>query len=157
MSIDLCLVPGGNCCIFCWHLFFVLMAVLAILGANTYCDETYANDEGSMQPGVALGCFDEKRCELLSRGQELTTATEDSCFSNNVSSFDCECVGLGTNDPSFTILVLCALFFVVKLVIELYLIWCANFLCTQSFKQESKKICMKYIYRKFAEYIIYII
>ena len=120
------------------------MAVLAILGANDYCNDTYPHDEdGNMESGVPLNCYNDARCDLLDEGNEFTA--EPSSGVCRGTTYDCLCTGLGTNDPSFTILVLCALFFVVKLVIELYLIWCANYLCTQQFKQESKKICM-YLY-----------
>ena len=56
------------------------------------------------------------------------------------SSEDCECSGLSLSDPAFTTLVVCGLFFFVKLLIEAYLIYCANYLINNNFKNDSKKI-----------------
>mmetsp|Transcript_19005 Transcript_19005/g.30180 ORF Transcript_19005/g.30180 Transcript_19005/m.30180 type:complete len:251 (+) Transcript_19005:20-772(+) len=138
MSVDLVLVPCTNCTIFIIHLLFVLFAILAWTGNQTYCEVTYSNEaDGSLAGQVGYNCEQDTRCQVLIDGVRYTTATGNfACFATE----NCGCSGIELEDPAFNIVIACSLFFFIKLVIEIYLIWCANWLCTQQFKQDSKKI-----------------
>eukprot|EP01083_Nonionella_stella_P216963 779252_1 len=139
MTIDLVLVPTSNCCIFIIHLLFLVLAILAFLNGSTYCVEEYAQEpNGSFSASTGGGCDEDSRCHILQDGQIFISIPGQGFACT--SSEDCVCDHIGTTDPAFTTLVVCALFFFVKLLIEFYLIYCANYLSTNNFKPDSKKI-----------------
>eukprot|EP00485_Elphidium_margaritaceum_P008115 CAMPEP_0202705194 /NCGR_PEP_ID=MMETSP1385-20130828/17781_1 /ASSEMBLY_ACC=CAM_ASM_000861 /TAXON_ID=933848 /ORGANISM="Elphidium margaritaceum" /LENGTH=248 /DNA_ID=CAMNT_0049363379 /DNA_START=18 /DNA_END=764 /DNA_ORIENTATION=- len=135
MGADLILVPGSNCCIFIIHFLYVILALVAWMNNDANCDERFDLTDGAT--GAAKECTDDPRCEVtVNGGVFVVTGDTFTCALNE----ECVCSGIGTMDPAFTLLIACGLFFFVKILIELYLIWCAQYLTSNNFKQESKKI-----------------